>query len=78
MINDNDFSQDAQVDYENQINNLENKYGKGFCNHSDIESMAQDMLDTIPRLNRDQLREEMNNMHVDIYLIRLLLISMKD
>ena len=68
MINDNDFSQDAQVDYENQINNLENKYGKGFCNHSDIESMAQDMLDTIPRLNRDQLREEMNNMHVDIYL----------
>ena len=68
MINENDISQNSQIDYEEQLDNLDNKYGKGVCTQKDIEQMAQDMLFALPQLNRNQLREEMSMMHVDIYL----------
>ena len=63
MINQADINQPAQVDYEDQLDNIENKYGKGACGINDIENIAQDMLFTIPKLDRNQLREEMMLMH---------------
>ena len=68
MINQSDINQPAKIDYEDQLNNIDNKYNKGTCNLNDIENIARDMLFAIPKLNRNQLREEMMLMHVDIYL----------
>ena len=62
-----DIKQSPLVDYETQLDNLDNKYGNGKCTQADIEDMANDMLASIPILNRNQLRIEMSNMHVDIY-----------
>lgn len=63
-----DIKQSPSVDYETQLSKLDNKYGKGRCTQNDIEEMANDMLASIPILDRDKLRIEMNNMHVDIYI----------
>ena len=68
MINSTDINQKAQIDYEQQLDNVSNKYGKGTGSITDIENIAQDMLFTIPKLDRNKLREEMMSMHVDIYL----------
>lgn len=63
-----DIKQSPSADYETQLSKLDNKYGKGRCTQNDIEEMANDMLASIPILDRDKLRIEMNNMHVDIYI----------
>lgn len=68
MLKETDISTPEQISYETQLNNLENKYGMGTCTYNDIEQMAKDMLATLPRLNRDLLRDEMSKMHVDIYI----------
>ena len=53
---------------ETKMDELENKYGHGTCSVTDIENMAQEMLSTLPRLNRNILRDEMDAMHVNVYV----------
>lgn len=68
MVNPMDINQQVKIDYEQQLNNLDNKYGSGKCGVTEIEEMANEMLATIPKLNRNQLRIEMSQMHVDVYI----------
>ena len=56
-----------KTDYESTVDNIENKYGHGNCNMSDIESMAKEMISSLPVLDRNKLRDEMEAMHVTVY-----------
>lgn len=62
------MDQQVSSNYEKQLSKLDNAYGNGVCTQNDIERMAKEMLSTIPPLNRDALRQEMSNMHVDVYI----------
>lgn len=53
---------------ETKMDELDNQYGHGMCTQSDIEQMAKEMLSTLPKLNRNALRDEMDNMHVNVYI----------
>jgi hypothetical protein len=67
-LNKNDYvKQQPQTDYEDTVDNIDNKYGHGNCNMSDIESMAKEMISSLPVLDRNKLRDEMEAMHVTVY-----------
>lgn len=56
------------VNQETKMEELDNQYGHGVCTQNDIEQMAKEMLATLPKLNRNDLRDEMDNMHVNVYI----------
>lgn len=56
------------VNQETKMEELENSYGHGTCSVGDIENMAKEMLSTLPKLNRNALRDEMDQMHVNVYV----------
>ena len=62
-----DIKVESVKEYESTIDEIENKYDHGFCQQTDIEMMAKEMLDTIPKIDRNKLRDEMDAMHVDVY-----------
>ena len=61
-----DILQQASKDYESSLNDLDKRF-HGQCKLTDIEIIAEEMLATIPKLNRDKLRDEMSQMHVAVY-----------
>ena len=43
-----------KTDYESTVDNIENKYGHGNCNMSDIELMAKEMISSLPKIDRNK------------------------
>lgn len=66
-MNKNDILVKPLTNQETKMDELDNQYGHGNCTVTDIEQMAKEMLSTLPKLNRNALRDEMDNMHVNIY-----------
>lgn len=64
--NEKDFLNEPENAFEEVLIDVSSKY-TGPCNLQDIEDMVKDMLSTLPRINRDKLRKEMNNMDVPIF-----------
>lgn len=66
-IHSDDVKEQAKQNYEDTLQSIDNKYGHGFATMDDIQDMAKEMLETIPKLDRNKLREEMDLMHVEVY-----------
>lgn len=64
--NEKDFLSEPENGFEEVLIDVSSKY-TGPCSLQDIEDMVKDMLATLPRLNRDKLRKEMNNMDVPTF-----------
>ena len=56
-----------KTDYETTVDNIDNKYGQGECNMTDIVDMAKEMISALPKIDRTKLRAEMETMHVTVY-----------
>ena len=66
-MNKKDILAMPMINQEDKMDDLDNRYGHGSCGLTDIEQMAQEMLATLPKLNRNALRDEMDAMHINIY-----------
>ena len=62
-----DIKVESAKEYEATIDEIDKNYNHGFCQQNDIEMMAKEMLDTIPKIDRNKLRNEMDEMHVNVY-----------
>lgn len=64
----NDIKTPATNDYETKLADVEAKHGNSTtCNMADIEQIAKEMLMTLPKLNRPEIRNEMAMMHVPVH-----------
>ena len=67
MIKKSDIEYDARQDYEETLNQLDSRYGYNNCTQKDIEQIVNERLASLPKLDRNKLRNEMQQMHVEIY-----------
>ena len=67
IIQDNDILQQSTITSEQMLNNVENGYGHGNCTYEDLEDMAEQMIASLPKLNRTKLQEEMQTLHVAVF-----------
>ena len=67
LIKEEDIKEQSTNQYEEVIENIDNKYGNGNCTYNDLEDIAKEMLSSIPKLDRKALRKEMGEMHVDVF-----------
>lgn len=65
-MKEDDFLNQPAEEYEQTLADVSSKYN-GPCSINDIEDMVKSMLATLPRINRDKLRKEMNNMNVPVF-----------
>ena len=49
------------------LDELEDEYGDKQCTFADVEAIGKKMLSSLPKLDVDKLRDEMFDMHVDVY-----------
>lgn len=61
-----DFLNQPTQEFEEVLVEVSSKYN-GPCNIQDLEDMVNNMLATLPRINRDKLRKEINNMEVPMF-----------
>lgn len=61
-----DFLEVPQTDVETTLDSLSDDFSGG-CSINDIETMANTLLKTLPKINRAALREEMSNMEVETF-----------
>ena len=62
-MSNNDILIQPETDFENSIDDISSKYN-GTCNITDLEKMVEEMLQTLPKLKRNELRKEMEEMEV--------------
>lgn len=49
------------------LDELEDEYGDKQCTFADVEAIGKRMLSSLPKLDIDKFRDEMFDMHVDVY-----------
>lgn len=67
IIKQDDIIAQPANDYESTLDDIDNKYGSGHCMMSDIEEMAKEMIASLPKINRNKIRKELESMHVTVY-----------
>ena len=66
-MGENDVRTPPATDFEEQLSAISDKYENKSCTVGDLEDIAKSMLATLPRLNRDAIRKEMQRMSVPIF-----------
>ena len=64
--NTKDILEIAELDYEDNLVTIKEKYDNTLSQISEIEEIAEMMIKTLPRLNRNKLREELTDMSVEV------------
>ena len=67
MTRNSDIEYDARQDYEDTLSKLDSTYGYGNCTQKDIEQIVNARLASLPKLDRNKLRDEMQQMHIETY-----------
>lgn len=64
-MSENDILQHPDTDFEDSLNEISDQF-QGQCSMSDLERMVSQMMNTLPKLRRSDLRDEMENMIVPL------------
>lgn len=59
--------QNIKQQFELEMKSLNDEYENKQCSFSDVENIGTRLINALPKLNFDKLRDEMDKMHVDIY-----------
>lgn len=65
-MKEDDFLNEPIQEYEQTLEDVSAQYN-GPCSITDIENLVTSMIATLPKINRNKLRQEMDNMHVPIF-----------
>ncbi len=62
-----DIKVESSQDFEETLSDISKKHDGKECTLIDLEEIVKEMLSTLPKLNRDKLRKEMNDMYVEVH-----------
>jgi len=66
-MKDTDIREQAKTDFDEYLDTIDNSYGHGYCLQNDIEQLAKELISTLPKIDRKKLRQEMDEMFVEVY-----------